>query len=61
MLVKFILILLYWCKENDIQVVDGTKIKDTNIDISKVDEFIKALKIPNIEVRDYQKEPLFTL
>ena len=24
--------------------------------ISKIDEFIKALKIPNIEVRDYQKE-----
>jgi len=47
--------ILNWCKENDVQVVDGTKIKDTKVDISKVDEFIKALKIP-MEVRDYQKE-----
>ena len=47
--------ILNWCKENNVQVVDGTKIKDTKVDISKVDEFIKALKIP-MEVRDYQKE-----
>ena len=47
--------IVNWCKENGVQVVDGTKIKDTKVDISKVDEFIKALKIP-IEVRDYQKE-----
>ena len=47
--------IINWCKENDVQVVDGTKIKDTKVDISKVDEFIKALKIP-LEVRDYQKE-----
>ena len=47
--------IINWCKENDVQVVDGTKIKDTKVDVSKVDEFIKALKIP-MEVRDYQKE-----
>ena len=47
--------IVNWCKENNVQVVDGTKIKDTKVDISKVDEFIKALKIP-MEVRDYQKE-----
>ena len=47
--------IVNWCKENGVQVVDGTKIKDTKVDISKVDEFIKALKIP-MEVRDYQKE-----
>ena len=29
--------------------------------ISKVEQFIKALKIPNIEVRDYQKRALYTL
>ena len=48
--------ILNWCKENNVQVVDGTKIKDTNIDDKKIDQFIKALKIPKIEVRDYQKE-----
>tara|TARA_A100001011_G_scaffold140195_1_gene148128 strand:+ start:179 stop:1645 length:1467 start_codon:yes stop_codon:yes gene_type:complete len=47
--------IINWCKENDVQVVDGTKIKDTKVDVTKVDEFIKALKIP-MEVRDYQKE-----
>ncbi len=47
--------IINWCNENGVQVVDGTKIKDTKVDISKVDEFIKALKIP-MEVRDYQKE-----
>ena len=34
--------IINWCKENGVQVVDGTKIKDTKVDISKVDEFIKA-------------------
>ena len=48
--------VLKWCEDNKVQVVDGTKIKDTKVDISKVDEFIKALKIPKIEVRDYQKK-----
>jgi len=48
--------IINWCNENNIQVVDGTKIKDTNIDDNKIEQFIKALKIPNIEVRDYQKE-----
>ena len=47
--------IVNWCNENGVQVVDGTKIKDTKVDVSKVDEFIKALKIP-MEVRDYQKE-----
>ena len=58
--VKYMLALypyiLNWCKDNNVQVVDGTKIKDTNIDDKKIDQFIKALKIPKIEVRDYQKE-----
>jgi len=48
--------ILNWCNENNVQVVDGTKIKDTNIDDKKIDQFIKALNIPNIDVRDYQKE-----
>jgi superfamily II DNA or RNA helicase len=47
--------ILHWCKENDIQVVDGTKIKDTDLDLKAIDGFIEALKIP-MEVRDYQKE-----
>ena len=47
--------IVNWCNENGVQIVDGTKIKDTKVDVSKVDEFIKALKIP-MEVRDYQKE-----
>ena len=44
-----------WCDDNKVQIVDGTKIQDTKVDISKVDDFIKALNIP-MEVRDYQKE-----
>jgi len=48
--------IVNWCKENNVQVVDGTKIKDTAVEDNKIDQFIKALKIPNIEVRDYQKE-----
>lgn len=48
--------IINWCNENNVQVVDGTKIKDTNIDDNKIEQFIKALKIPNIDVRDYQKE-----
>ena len=48
--------IINWCNENNVQVVDGTKIKDTNIDDGKIEQFIKALKIPNIDVRDYQKE-----
>jgi superfamily II DNA or RNA helicase len=48
--------IINWCNENNVQVVDGTKIKDTNIDDDKIEQFIKALKIPNIDVRDYQKE-----
>ena len=41
-----------------VEVVDGTKIQDTKVEESKVDAFIKALKIP-LEVRDYQKEHLY--
>ena len=51
----FILILLKWCKDNNIQVVDGTKINDVTVDEQAVDGFIKALKIP-FAVRDYQRE-----
>ena len=47
--------ILKWCEDNNVQVVDGTKIQDTKVDEAKVDKFIKALNIP-FEVRDYQKE-----
>ena len=47
--------ILKWCKDNNVQIVDGSKIKPTKVDEPKVDKFIKALKIP-FEVRDYQKE-----
>jgi len=47
--------IIKWCKDNQIEVVDGTKIKDVTVDEQAVDGFIKALKIP-FEVRDYQKE-----
>jgi superfamily II DNA or RNA helicase len=48
--------ILKWCEDNNVQVVDGTKIKDTVVDDKMIDKFIKALKIPKIEVRDYQRE-----
>jgi len=48
--------ILKWCEDNNVQVVNGTKIKQTKVDEKKVDDLIKALKIPNIEVRDYQRE-----
>jgi len=47
--------IVNWCKESNIQVVDGTKIKDVELDEKKVNGFIKALKIP-METREYQKE-----
>ena len=46
--------ILNWCKENDVEVVDRTDIKDASVDDKLVDSFIKKLKIP-FEVRDYQK------
>src|SRR5210317_887040 len=48
--------IIDWCKKNDVQVVDGTKIKDVKVNDDEVSRFVKALKIPNIEVRDYQRE-----
>ena len=48
--------IIDWCKKNDVQVVDGTKIKDVSIKDDEVNRFLKALKIPKIEIRDYQKE-----
>ena len=45
-----------WCKKNDVQVVDGTKIKDVSVKEDDIDKFLKALKIPKIEIRDYQRE-----
>jgi len=45
-----------WCEDNKVQIVDGTKIKDIKVNDDDVSRFIKALKIPNIEVRDYQRE-----
>ena len=47
--------ILKWCKDNEVEVVDGTKTVDTKVDDKKVNKFIEALKIP-FEVRDYQKE-----
>jgi len=47
--------ILKWCEDNDVQVVDGTKIQETKVDNAKVDKFIEALNIP-FKVRDYQKE-----
>ena len=47
-------ILYRYCKKNDIQVVDGTKIKDVNVDEKEIDKLIKMLKLPH-EVRDYQR------
>ena len=47
--------ILKWCEDNQVKVVDDTKIKDNDVSEQKVDQFIKALKIP-FEVRDYQKE-----
>ena len=44
-----------WCKENNVHIVDGTKIKEKKVDDSKIDDLIKALKLP-YEVRDYQRE-----
>ena len=48
--------ILDWCEKNDVQVVDGTKIKDIKVNDDEVNRFLKALKIPKIEIRDYQKE-----
>src|SRR5210317_2582708 len=47
--------ILKWCKDNGVQVVNGTKISDVTVDDKAVDGFIKALKVP-LEIRDYQKE-----
>jgi len=48
--------IVNWCNENKVQIVDGTKIKDNDIDEKYIDKFLKALKIPKIEIRDYQRE-----
>ena len=48
--------IIDWCEKNDIQVVDGTKIKDVKVNDDEVNRFVKALKIPKIDIRDYQKE-----
>ena len=45
-----------WCNKNDVQIVDGTKIQDVSIKDDDVTRFLKALKIPKIEIRDYQRE-----
>ena len=46
--------ILNWCKENDIEVVDRTDIKDANVDDKLVDSFINKLNIPLEE--EYKKE-----
>ena len=48
--------IVKWCEDNNIQIVDGTKIKDKTVDDKEIDRFLKALKIPKIQIRDYQKE-----
>ena len=35
--------IVNWCKENDVQVVDGSKIQDTKVDDIKINDLIKAL------------------
>ena len=45
-----------WCNKNDIQIVDGTKIKDVPMSAEDTNRFLKALKIPKIQIRDYQAE-----
>ena len=47
--------IINWCKENNVQVVDGTKIKDLTIEEKKIEQFLKALKL-KIKPRDYQIE-----
>ena len=48
--------IIDWCEKNNIQIVDGTKIKDVQTNVDDVTRFLKALKIPKIEIRDYQRE-----
>src|SRR5210317_410035 len=48
--------IIDWCNKNDIQIVDGTKITDIKTNDEDVTRFLKALKIPKIEIRDYQRE-----
>ena len=50
--------ILDWCKKNNIQVVDGAKIKDAKIKTKLVERFLNALKLPH-EIRDYQKEAFY--
>ena len=45
-----------WCNKNDIQIVDGTKIKDVPMSAEDTNRFLKALRIPKITIRDYQAE-----
>ena len=45
-----------WCNKNDVQIVDGTKIKDVHMSAEDTNRFLKALKIPKIQIRDYQAE-----
>ena len=52
------LYLLDWCDKNNIQYVDGTKIKDAKIKPKLVERFLSALKLPH-EIRDYQKEAFY--
>ena len=47
--------IVKWCQDNKIQIVDGTKIKDVDVDKTLVNKFVSGLKIP-MEIRDYQKE-----
>ena len=34
--------VLQWCKDNEVEVVDDTKITETKVDDNKVDKFIEA-------------------
>ena len=45
-----------WCTKNNVQIVDGTKIKDVPMSAEDTNRFLKALRIPKITIRDYQAE-----
>ena len=55
--------IVNWCNENKVQIVDGTKIKDNEIDEKYIDNFLKALKIPKIQTKEllYLHGNLFTI
>ena len=49
--------ILKWCQDNEVEVVDATKITDTKVDEKRVDSFIQALEIPfnNMKILQHVK------